>query len=71
LATNPSRIFGQLPGQPFGRRVSRHSQPQDLAPAMTQNQQAAKKSKGNRWNDKKIQRGNPTGMIAQKSLPAL
>jgi hypothetical protein len=38
---------------------------------MTQNQQAAKKPKGNRWNDKKIQRGNPTGMIAQKSLPAL
>ena len=36
----PTAGLGKLPGDPFGRRVGRHSQPQDLASAVLQNQQA-------------------------------
>jgi hypothetical protein len=50
--------------------MGRHAEPQDLAPTAP-NQQTIKKSKGNRWNDKEIHRGNALGMIAQERLPPL
>jgi hypothetical protein len=39
--------------------MGRHSQPQDLAPAVPKNQQTIKQPKGKRWNDKEIDCGNP------------
>jgi hypothetical protein len=67
----PTASLGELPCNPLCRRVRRHSQPQDLAPAMPKNQQTIKQPKGKRRNDKEIYCGNPFGVVAQECSPSL
>ena len=44
----------------------RHTQPQDLAPAVPKNQQTIKQPKGKRRNDKEIHCGNAAGVVTPK-----
>src|SRR5262245_55382090 len=67
----PTASLGKLPCTPFGTRMGRHSQPQDLAPTVPKNQQTIKQPKGDCRNHEEIHRGNPIGMVAQKSFPPL
>ena len=57
----PTASLGDLPCNPFGTRMGRHSQPQDLAPAMPKNQQTIEQPKRKGRNDEEIHCGNPIG----------
>jgi hypothetical protein len=45
---------GDLSGQPLGRRVSRHLKPQQLPPAVAQDQKREQSLKGQGRNHKEI-----------------
>src|SRR5262245_35924593 len=64
----PAAGLGELPGHPFGRRVSRHAEPKDLAPAMPKNQQTIEQLERKGRND---ECDNPIGMVTQERLPPL
>ena len=44
----PGKRLGDLPGQPIGRRMPRHLEPQQLPPAVTQDQERKQGIKGQR-----------------------
>src|SRR5262245_49498695 len=58
----PAASLGKLPCNPFGTRMGRYSETQDLAPAVPENQQAIKQPKGDCRNHEEIHRGNPFGV---------
>jgi hypothetical protein len=47
------------------------AEPQDLSPAVADQQQSIEKSEGDGRNDKQVHRRNAIRMVAQKRLPAL
>jgi hypothetical protein len=60
-----------LVGDPFRRGMRGDAEPQDLSPAMADQQQSIEKSEGDGRNDKQVHRRNAIRMVAQKRLPAL
>ena len=50
----PAAGFGELPGNPFGGRMRRHSQPQHLASVVSEDQQPLQKPKRELRNDKQV-----------------
>ena len=50
----PAAGFGELPGDPFGGRMRRHSQPQHPASVVSEDQQPIQKPKRERRNDKQV-----------------
>ena len=56
----PRKCLGDLSSQPLGRRMSRHLEPQQLSPAVTQNQECKQEIKGERRHNAHIDGGVPT-----------
>ena len=50
----PGKRLGDLPGQPIGRRMPRHLEPQQLSSAVTQNQECKQALKGQRRHNAHI-----------------
>jgi hypothetical protein len=63
--------LGDLSGQPLGCRMSRYLKPQQLAPAVAQNQKREQSLKGQGRNHTQINGGDRLRMVAKKCLPAL
>jgi hypothetical protein len=67
----PAEGLCKLPGHTFGRWTYRHSEPQDLAPAMPKNQRAIEQPNPKGRYDEEIPCSNPAGVVAQEGLPPL
>ena len=67
----PGKRLGDLPGQPLGGRMPRHLKPQQLSPAMAEDQKRKQEIKGQRRNDAQIDCGDRLSVISKKCLPAL
>jgi hypothetical protein len=67
----PGKCFGELAGQPLRRRVTGHRKSQQLPPLMAKDETYEEPPKGNRRNDKEINRCSLLPMIAKETLPAL
>ena len=67
----PGEGLGDLSGQPLGRRMSRHLEPQQLSPAVTQNQERKQAIKGQRRHNAQIDRGDRLRVVSKKRLPGL
>src|SRR6266508_47761 len=67
----PRKRLGDLPGQPLGCRMPRHLEPQQLSPAVIQNQERKQAIKGQRRHNAHIDGGNRLNVISQKRLPGL
>jgi hypothetical protein len=48
-----------------------NSEPQQLPPAMTHNQQAIEQPEGDCWHREQIHRGNPISMVTKEDPPSL
>ena len=59
----PRERLGDLPGQPFGRRMPCHLEPQQSPPAVTQNQEREQVLKGQRRHNAHIDGGDCVSMI--------
>src|ERR1700756_4417362 len=62
----PWKCFGDLAGQPLRRRVLSHQKSQQLPPLMAKDETYEEPPKGNRRNDKEINRCNLLPMIAKE-----
>src|SRR6516165_10514875 len=67
----PATGFSELIGEPFGRRVRGHSKPQDLPPAVADDQQTIEQSKRDCRHDEEVHRDNAIRMVAKERLPSL
>ena len=67
----PGKRLGNLPSQPLGCRMPCHLEPQQLSPAVTQNQECKQEIKGQRRHNAHIDGGNRLSVISQKRLPGL
>src|SRR5262249_4160552 len=69
--TVPWERFGDLARQPLRRRIAGHRKPQQAPPFVPENQKCEQLLKGNRRNNKQINRSNPVHIIAKEDLPRL
>jgi hypothetical protein len=67
----PAASFGELIGDPFGRRMRGDPKPQDLPPAMAHDKQSIEQPERDRRNHEKVYRGDAVSMVAKKGLPSL
>ena len=67
----PAASLSELIGDPFGRWMRSNSEPQQLPPAMTHNQQAIEQPEGDCWHREQIHRGNPISMVTKEDPPSL
>src|SRR6516165_6137161 len=67
----PAAGFSELIGEPFSRRVSGHAKPQDLPPAVADDQQTIEQSERDGRHDKEVHCDNAIRMIAKERLPSL
>jgi hypothetical protein len=67
----PGKRLGDLSGQPLGRRVSCHLEPQQLPPAVAQNQKREQSLEGQGRNHKQINGRNRLRVVPEERLPAL
>ena len=67
----PGKRLGDLPGQPLGGRIPRHLEPQQLSPAMAQDQKRKREIKGQSWSDAHINCGDRLSVISKKSSSSI
>src|SRR6516165_8402286 len=67
----PATGFSELIGEPFGRRVRGHSKPQDLPPAVADDQQSIEQSERDCRHDEEVHCDNAIRMVAKERLPSL
>jgi len=67
----PGKRLGDLPSQPRGCRMPCHLEPQQLSPAVTQDQERKQEIKVQRRHNAHIDSGNRLSVISQKRLPGL
>ena len=67
----PWKRLGDLSSQPLGCRMPCHLEPQQLSPAVTQNQERKQEIKGQRRHNAHIDGGNRLSVVPQKRLPGL
>ncbi len=65
----PGESLGDLPRDPFGRRVRRYVDPDKLAPSQSDNDQGVEQVEPNGRHDNQVHRRNLRPMVAQKSSP--
>jgi hypothetical protein len=62
----PGKRLGNLTGQPLGCRMPRHLEPQQLSPAVTQNEECKQEIKGQRRHNAHIDGGDGLSLVSQK-----
>ena len=67
----PWESLGDLARDPLRRRVFRHAKRQPNSSSMPYDNKTIEDPKRDRWKDKKIERRDTVGMVAQKRAPAL
>src|SRR6516165_7409790 len=67
----PATGFSELIGEPFGRRMRGHPKPQDLPPAVADDQQSIEQSERDCRHDKEVHCDNAIRMVAKERLPSL
>ena len=66
----PGEGFGDLPGDPFGRRICSHVGPNQPSPCQPQDDKSIEKLEADRRNDEQIDGSDVGSVVAQKGLPA-
>ena len=67
----PGECLGNLACQPLRRRMPGHRKPQQLPPSVAKNKKCEELLKGNRRNDKEINRRDPVSVVVKEGLPCL
>jgi hypothetical protein len=62
----PCESLGDLARDPLRSRVFRHAKRHPNPSSITQNDKAIKNPERDRWNDKKVDRRDAVGMVAEK-----
>src|ERR1700704_5510985 len=65
----PPVCLGQLPGNPFGARMRGHTQPQQLATGVLQDQEAVQQPKRDRRDQEQVHRCDADSVIVKEGLP--
>jgi hypothetical protein len=67
----PWESLGDLARDPLRSRVSRHAKRQPNSSSMPYDDKTIEDPERDRWKDKKVDRRDAVGMVAQKRAPAL
>src|SRR6202048_1352606 len=67
----PAASLRELIGDPFGCWICSNSEPQQLPPAMTHNQQAIEQPERDCRHHEQVHRGDPISMVAKERPPSL
>src|ERR1019366_5056938 len=67
----PWESLGDLARDPLGSRVFRHAKRQPNSSSMLNNDKTIEDPERDRWKDKKVDRCDAVGIVAQKRAPAL